>query len=233
MIGELGKYLVRLKSRFPSKNLLLRYLAWYDLRLTLDQLNINCVLDVGANRGQFAQGLRRIGYKGWIISFEPSPGDFAVMQSQMRHDRKWQGHQMALGRENGELNFNVSLADSRLSSFLNMRNDAPTKVVSVKVQRLEAIFDEVIAPVPNPRVFLKMDTQGYDVEVIAGSDGCVGRCLGLLSEIAVDPAYEKMPRYIEALKIYKGLGFRLKSLSEIAWDRKDRTLAEMDCLMVR
>ena len=248
MLSDRGKYLVRLQSSFPFKllltnpidartrypNLLSRYLAWSKLREILDDLKINSVFDVGANRGQFASGLRKIGYTGWIISYEPSPDDFTTLRSKFESDPLWKGHQIALGCDNGTGSFNVALGNSCLSSFLRPRwADAKIKVVPVEVKRLDAVFVEALTGIDQPRVFLKMDTQGFDLKVIEGASGCLHRVLGLLSEIAVEPNYENMPTYLECLNIYERLGFRLKGLSEIAWNRNRGTLVEMDCLMIR
>jgi FkbM family methyltransferase len=234
VIEDLGKSLVRWKCSFPSKNQIYRYLAWCQLRDTLESAKVNCVLDVGANKGQFAISLRKIGFRGWIISFEPSPDDFAVMSRIMKDDPRWRGHQIALGGENTVSNFNVTLGDTRLSSFLSLRrSDDPVKVVAVELKRLDSIYDELLAGIESPVVFLKMDTQGFDLEVIKGAEGCLGRVEGLLSEIAVEPNYEKMPSYLESLKIYQDLGFRLMGVSEIAWDPVRGSVVEMECLMAR
>ena len=234
MLSDLGKYLVRMKCSFPSKLLLSRYLAWSELRQTLDDLKISCVFDVGANRGQFATGLRKIGYTGWIISYEPMPDDFAAMRRTFEGDPRWRGHQIALGSENATRSFNITLVDSRLSSFLTLRwPDAELKVIPVEVKRLDAVFDEALTGINQPRVFLKLDTQGFDLKVIEGASGCLDRVLGLLSEIAAEATYDNMPSYLESLNIYEGLGFRLRGLSEIAWNHNRGTLVEMDCLMIR
>jgi FkbM family methyltransferase len=234
VLGDLGKYLVRMKWSFPSNLLLSRYLAWSELREALDQLRINCVFDVGANTGQFAMGLRKIGYTGWIISYEPSPGDFAAMSRAFGGDPRWRGYQIALGSEGGTSTFNVTLGDSRLSSFLSLRRpDFGVETIQVEVKRLDAVFEEALGGIKEPRVFLKMDTQGFDLKVIEGASGCVDRVLGLLSEISAEASYNDMPSYLDSLKVYEGLGFRLKGLSEIAWNRARGTLVEMDCLMIR
>jgi len=234
VLGNLGKYLVRLKFSPRTQELLYRYLAWRELREALDQLQINCVLDVGANRGQFAVGLRKIGFRGWIISFEPSPDDFAVMKAALQADPFWRGHQIALGAEDTTCDFNITLGDTRMSSMLHLRREgAQVKVVPVQVKRLDQVLDSVLEGIEQPRVFLKMDTQGFDLKVIQGASGCVERMLGLLSEISAEPSYDNMPGYMESLKTYEDLGFRLKGVSEIAWNRRRGTLVEMDCLMIR
>jgi len=234
VIGDLGKYLVRFKPSFPSKTQIFRYLAWSQLKGVLESRRVNCVLDVGANKGQFAEGLRKIGYRGLIVSFEPAPDDFAVMAARMGRDPLWKGHQFALGGEDGETSFHITVHDTRCNSVLKPSLAGEEyRSVCVEMRRLDSIFDGLVAGVEDPRVFLKMDTQGYDLEVIKGSEGCLPGVLGLLSEVAVEPGYEGMPLYLESLKVYEGLGFHLLSVSEIAWNRERGTVAEMECLMVR
>ena len=42
----------------------------------MNELDINLVLDVGANDGGYGREIRDRGYKGLIISFEPNPRAF-------------------------------------------------------------------------------------------------------------------------------------------------------------
>jgi len=47
-------------------------LPGYERRLLfMDRRTVNCVLDVGANRGQYGHELRNAGYRGRLLSFEP------------------------------------------------------------------------------------------------------------------------------------------------------------------
>jgi FkbM family methyltransferase len=85
------------------------------MRRVLDKLSIDCVIDVGANHGQYGEFLRDIGYKGWIVSFEPVR---AVFEDLSRHAEKkppWRVFQYALGSENGQAEINVNLYDDMTS----------------------------------------------------------------------------------------------------------------------
>jgi len=234
MIGTLGKRLVASGLGLP-RNLLRKYLEWSTFKDVLSDLRINCVLDVGANRGQFAASLREIGYSDHIVSFEPIREQFAAMAARFENDKRWKGFNVGLGSEDAERTFNVSVVSSEMSSFLNPRDpNWELQPETVEMKKLDSLFETILAQIPTPpRIFLKMDTQGYDVEVIKGAQRCIGRIHGLQSELSVVPIYENMPSYLEALRTYQELGFALTSLTEVARDVRDKNLVELNCVMVR
>ena len=122
------------------------------------------------------------------------------------------------------------------SSFLGSKIVPPSRVDDVQVKRLDCIIDSLLKSVGNtPRVFLKMDTQGYDLEVMKGASGCINPIvLGLQSEIAVtEPVYENMPHYLECLAYYESLGFELMNLFTVTRTARYRSILEYDCLMAR
>ena len=73
----------------------------------LARYRVDCVVDVGANRGQTGRRLRRLGYRGSIVSFEPVPRAFEELAREAANDRAWSVHQLALGREDGTTTMNV------------------------------------------------------------------------------------------------------------------------------
>jgi len=234
MIRALGKRLVASGLGLP-RNLLHKYLEWSTFKKTLSDLRINCVLDVGANRGQFAASLREIGYSGRIVSFEPLREAFAAMAERFKNDTRWRGFNVGLGSEDAAKTFNVALAATEMSSFLNPRDpNWDLRRETVEMKRLDTLFEALLAPIPAPpRIFLKMDTQGYDVEVIKGAGQYIGQIQGIQSELSVVPIYENMPSYLEALRTYQDLSFALTSLTEAARDVRHGNLVELNCVMVR
>lgn len=127
------------------------------------------------------------------------------------------------------------------TSFLDLKNVdvlldpeilSTEKRDMIEIRRLDGIFDEILEPVARPRVFLKIDTQGFDVEVMKGAAGCMERILGLQSEVSVVPIYDGMPHYTEALAYYESCGFSLMNLFIVSRTGKQNIL-EYDCLMAR
>jgi FkbM family methyltransferase len=206
----------------------------------LTALRINCVIDVGANEGQYGAMLREYGYHGRIVSFEPVNTTFERLKDRSRNDPDWHVHRMALGAQSQTLEMMVMGGD-QFSSLLPMNSFGRDKfqdqavverTETVSVERLDSKIDDIAAGIEEPRIYLKMDTQGYDLEVLEGASGCLARLLALQSEIALRPIYEGMPNYLTALARYKDLGFRITSLTPVSRDT-DMSVIEFDCFMVR
>lgn len=200
------------------------------LRQLLEQLRIDCVLDVGANEGQFAAELRGLGFTGLIRSFEPVRQAFDLLRARFAGDPRWSGFNMALGSVERSQEIVIS-RQSVMNSLLEplKRGDILRREI-VSVRRLDALFDSDLGDLRNRRIFLKMDTQGYDLEVFKGASGVTDLLLGLQSELSVQPLYEGMPHYLEALQTYEAAGFELYNLSVV--NRTDSGgLLEVNCFM--
>ncbi len=202
-------------------------------------LEIDCVLDVGANRGQFVEFLRRdVGYAGRIVSFEPIAELAAALVERARDDAQWDVRQEALGSEDAEADLNVMASDN-FSSFLRPSAgivdafdewNKVARVERVRVRRLESIFDEVRDG--HDRVFLKLDTQGHDLPAIRGAGRRLDDVLALQTELSVLPIYEGAVPLTEALTELTGLGFHVTGMFPVNRD-KDLRVIEFDCVMRR
>jgi len=212
------------------------------LKILFNQLNINLVFDVGANIGQYGSLLRKkVGYKGHIISFEPVKEVFHNLRTNIAHDSKWTAYNYALGASDGFSKINVT-SSTDFSSFLKPNEFAHAirpsdskvnRVEEVTVKTLDSIYSEVISRtgIESPRVFLKMDTQGFDHEVIKGTKGTIEGIFGLQSELSVKPIYENMPTYIESLNLYRDKGFEITAIYPVSRDDLTLQLIEMDCIL--
>jgi len=205
----------------------------------LPRLSVNCVLDVGAHWGEYASSLRALGYEGRIVSFEPVHDNAVCLRARASGDSRWIVKEMALGRLSGRKLLNVP-GDTVLASFLdptefaleNFADSAPLRQEEVVVSRVDEILDECTTGIDLPRVYLKMDTQGWDLEVFAGASGRVDQIVALQSELSVVAIGEGMPTYLQALAEYQQHGFELTGLYPIARDKRARII-EFDAVMVR
>ncbi len=105
--------------------------------------------------------------------------------------------------------------------------------VPIRVRRLDGVLDELTAGLAEPRVYLKLDTQGYDVEAFRGAGDRVREFVGMQSEVALMRIYEGMPRLPEALSLYEASGFEVTALYPVSRETATARVLEFDCVMVR
>ncbi len=208
---------------------LARFLAHFD---------VDCVFDVGANAGQYADRLRQLGFQGLILSFEPNPELVARLQRKASRDAKWVVIPHALDSESRRIDFNI-MRDSEFSSLLapdHSQTDRfadPNSVaasIPVETRTVDQLFGELRAQYGFRRPFLKLDTQGHDAAVVAGAGQSLSNFVGLQSELAFTTLYLGAERYDRTLTGYEQLGFKLTALiPNNAGHFPD--LNEIDCLM--
>jgi len=207
----------------------------------LNLLGINCVIDVGANTGGFGQMLRANSYAGRIVSFEPLQVTFSDLQENSYEDENWHVHQLALGRESGTSKI-FRCTETAFSSF-RAPNDYGKERFKwrigvderefVQVSTLESVWPEVIRGITEPRVFLKIDTQGFDLEVLGGAERYLDSILGIQSELSLQPIYEDMPNYLDALTEFRANGFHITGFYPVTRDKGSLAVIEYDCFMQR
>ncbi len=215
------------------------------LRQLFDRLAIDTVLDVGANVGGYRTFLRaEVGFEGRIVSLEPVPSVYASLAQSAARDSAWRGMQVALGDVDDQLQINVT-SRTTMCSFL-MRDEARlrglgyqhllnvTDVVrteAVPVRRLDSILDEALGGRQDARVFLKCDTQGFDLKVLAGASGSLASILALQIELSFTPIYAGAPAYTTVLAHATDLGFDVTGIFPVRQDELSRVV-NFDCVML-
>ena len=211
------------------------------LRRLLAHFEVDCVFDVGANAGQYAQMLReRVGYEGTIISYEPIPELAARLRMAAKPDPAWFIEELALGEAEGTATFNVYAADqfSSLHAFsVAGAEEFPwaarlERRVEVRTVTLAGEIAKYRAKTGFRRPFLKMDTQGHDLAVAVGAGEELKAFVGLQSELAIVRLYTGSPTYREALDYYASCGFTPSAFVPNNLGHFPRLL-EMDCIMFR
>lgn len=209
------------------------------LKRLLQELDIDCVIDVGAHAGEFGALLRSIGYRGEIISFEPSATIFPTLREQCKKDALWRAYPEALGAESAQAQLRV-FESSFFSSFLvpseygeREFSGEITGSAPVSVRTLDSLLSEELSNISQDRrIFLKIDTQGWDMEVLEGSQATLTQVRALQVEASVRPIYEGAPGWKETIARLDREGYKLSGLFPVVVD-KDLRLVEFDCIAVR
>lgn len=183
----------------------------------ISSYGINLIFDVGANIGQYAMQMRGIGYKGRIISFEPLTSAYKELLKNSKNDPLWDTVNIALGDDNCKSEINIS-GDSYSSSILDLlpiyAKVTPTSKYIGKevilIRKIDSIIDKYYQK--GDKLFLKIDTQGYESKVIEGAKNSMDKITGIQLEMSIVPMYNGGLIFKEMIDLLYKKGYILMSL---------------------
>ena len=204
----------------------------------LRSLHIHTVLDVGANIGQYGAALRAGGFGGRLVSCEPLPDAYAHLARRAAGDPGWLALRTAVGDTVGASTINVS-ANSYSSSLLPMtaahRNAAPGSefiaTQSVPLTTVLALVDE--HAVDASHTLLKIDTQGYEAQVLAGAGPLLGEFAAVQLELSFVPLYAGQELFGQLTERLSAAGYGLFCLDAGFADPRTGRMLQCDGLFVR
>jgi FkbM family methyltransferase len=209
------------------------------LQRMLSANGITLVLDVGANVGQFARSLRIVGYKGRIVSFEPLSKAHARLRNVAKRDPLWiVPDPVAIGDQHGSTVIHVA-GDSVSSSVLEMldahRHAAPDSAYigseNVPLAKLDTAASEFLDV--QDVVFLKIDVQGFESQVLAGAADLLPRIKGLMLELSLVPCYRDQVIFRPMIEFLDDQGFELWNLTPGTVDSETNRLLQVDGVFFR
>ncbi len=186
------------------------------------RLGISLVLDVGANSGQYASELRQDGYRGPIWSYEPLSAAFAELNKAAASDGSWKAINSGCGARAGTAEIHIA-GNSASSSLLPMLEshvaNAPGAAYVSSERISNCTLDDSVLPTLTlkDKVWLKIDTQGYEAEVIRGAGNLMRRVDGLECELSFVPLYGGQPLIDEMLGMIYQIGFQMVGVKPVFW----------------
>lgn len=201
---------------------------------------VDVVVDAGANSGQYATCLRQADFKGRIVSFEPLAAPFSRLAGSSSTDPLWECRQCALGDFDGTIAMNVAGNAGASSSILPMlqshRDVFPQAnyvgVEDVAIRRLDSVAPRLLRH--DDAVFLKIDVQGFEKQVIAGSESTINdRCVGIQLELSFVALYEGDMLIQEAFDLMESLGFVLAGMAPGFVDVRSGRVLQADGVFFR
>lgn len=223
---------------FPRRKTLKRWFPGFEARKTtalIQHSGADWVIDIGANTGQFAQRLRSTGYTGHILSVEPLPEEHARIVTASAGDPNWTiAPRVAIGAEPGELTL-YRYADSSLSSALKPEREGPDfgvpKEILTPLTTLDALVHDHIPD--DARIFIKIDVQGLEMQVISGGHAALDRAAGVSVELALRRIYRDEPGYLDVLNAMDAHGLVPVFFSHVTSKRRMRPEMQMDAVLLR
>jgi FkbM family methyltransferase len=204
-----------------------------DLMDFIANRQIDTVIDVGANIGQFGQLLRSNGYRGKIVSFEPIASVYHALTATTTTDAQWESYNCGLGVETGEATIQVSQA-SVYSSILPSTQAATRFDTAAAIAKTETIavrrLDDACRDLSG-NVLLKIDTQGFERQVLEGGRSVLSKMKGVLMELPIIHLYQGTWRFHEAIAFMDDAGFVPAQIRPVNYHTADPvSLVEVDCL---
>jgi FkbM family methyltransferase len=209
----------------------------YHMLCLLQRLSIGAVLDIGANQGQFAALLRRLGYEGSILSMEPMSVAFKKLETQARNDPLWSVCKVAIGREGGEVALNVARnsTSSSLLAVKELHTDAEPSSQRVRIEMVRCrTLDEVATEYAmRPPYFLKIDVQGGEMAVFDGGPDTLDQTSALRVEGSLRELYEGAPTIGAILERLNAEGFVPVGVATAFQDPRTGDTLQVDILACR
>lgn len=205
-----------------------------DRRIKLiNNYNINVILDIGANIGQYGSEMRNLGFKGEILSFEPMKEAFGKLQKNATKDPLWKVFNYSIGERDGQTTINVaknSVSSSLLENLPQLTDSAPEAAFvqkeTIEIRKLDNIFESL--GLIGKNIYLKIDTQGYEEMVLKGAEQSLQHVTGMQIEMSFIPSYEGAMTFDIMKTKLNNLGFHLLALENGFYDKKTGKQLEID-----
>lgn len=190
--------------------------------------NLQTVVDVGANRGQFALASRRWAFKARVIAFEPIAEVALTFRKVLQGDPEVTLHQVAIGPETAEATIHVLAADDSssllpISPMLELifpgTNEIRTEMVKVGPLADYVLSEEIVSP-----AMLKLDVQGYELQALRGCEELLDQFLYIYVECSFVELYTGQALVDDIIAWLRERGWRLSGVYNMTYDQKRRSI---------
>jgi len=200
--------------------------------------NIRSIIDVGAHKGNFVEKiLQRFSFIE-SISFEPAKEAFKDLIIRSEKYKNWKILNYALAARDQNMEMNIS-DYTEANSFLSIEKELlelrpELKVTSkelVKCKKIDNFISEFYS-LKKP-ILLKVDTQGYEMEVLKGGNQTLDIVDFVLLEVSTGATYRGQPSLKEVIEYLENKKFKVWSLDRVFGNRSTGETLQVDILFNR
>jgi FkbM family methyltransferase len=194
----------------------------------LSLMSPELVIDIGANRGQFALAVRHCFPAATIVSFEPLPGPASIFRRVFAGDAQVMLHESAIGSEAGSATIHVSESDdsssllpitAKQNALFPGTSEAGTQVI--RVVHLEDCLGPKELQAPS---LLKLDVQGFELSTLQGCETLLHEFSWVYAECSFVELYEGQALADEIIAWLRDRGFKLSGVYNMSYDPEGRAI---------
>jgi len=201
-------------------------------------MGIRSIIDVGANVGEFTAIFAELFPDARVYAFEPLPDCFTQLTKVAKqYQGRVKAFNIALGTQEGSFEFHRS-SWAPASSFREMSklhkdnypHSAESETVKVDVETLDKVFENIDL---KKNIFIKMDVQGFEDEVIKGGLEVIKKAKVLVIECSLQSTYEGEPMFDGIYKLLRPMGFEYRGSLKQSVCKDDQSCLQADCIFMR
>lgn len=187
----------------------------YDFLRILKSQEVDLVLDIGANRGQFGTYLKSLKYDNTILSFEPLSKMHNILTDTSKKYNNWEVYEKAcIGAEEGKTTINISnlvgnssVLDIKDTKF-NVPNSGYIDKEGVKQITLASLNEHPTVQKAR-NIFIKMDVQGYEHVILSKLNDTSYNIIGFYIELSLTPLYDGQQDYLHICGLLRSHGYEM------------------------
>lgn len=195
---------------------------------------LDYIIDVGANSGQFSKVVGYFYPKATIDAFEPLPNLYSKIQKTFENKKNIRTYNVALGNENGTVMFNKNNY-GHISSILEISNTNKhypkqkndLKQIVVEIKTLDSL--DLIKNKTRGTALLKLDVQGYELEVLKGATETINNIDYIVIEANLEELYYNQPSFTKMNSYLNKSEFELMGMLDFNLGDKNKYI-EVDLL---
>jgi FkbM family methyltransferase len=234
---RMGKLAAILKSPYYRKSMFRhRVAAGVEHAKVLSGFDCRTVVDIGANRGQFALIARQCQPHARVISFEPLSAAAEKFRAVFADDDRVTLHEVAIGPATGNATIHVSKKEDSSSLLPVTATQVAlfpgTAEVATKTVRVVPLREFVPASDIESPALLKLDVQGFELEALRGCEDLLDRFAYVYAECSFVELYAGQVLADEVISWLRERWFRLRGVHNMDYDRRGRAI-QADFLFAR
>lgn len=182
------------------------------------------IVDVGAAHGEWSCLAHKIWPKARIFAFEPDPVNHDMLEKMKILIPGFDYRACFLGKEHAKIKF------SSHGTHTSLLTHESASTLEGTIESLDQLVTQQVLPAPD---FLKLDVQGYEMQVLSGATQCLATCQAVLLEVNFMRCDAGMPVAGEVIAFLRERGYEWHDVMGILRRPSDDALFQMDLFFLK